>query len=117
DVEAGAAEGLVLLDHGHLHAELRRADGADIAAGTGADDDEIVGRIGHHIYPDWRGQCLKAPCRHKLKWRAQLIWERAPRLAIIHMSWQPCCCRWLRPAPPPSRNLRCRTRLTHSAPR
>ena len=31
-----------LLDHGHLHAELRRADGADIAAGAGADDDEIV---------------------------------------------------------------------------
>ena len=33
----------VLLDHGDLQAELRRADGADIAAGAGADDDEIVG--------------------------------------------------------------------------
>ena len=43
DVEAGAAEGRVLLDHGDLHAELRRADGADIAAGAGADDDEVVG--------------------------------------------------------------------------
>ena len=43
DVEAGAAEGLVLLDHRHLHAELRRADRADIAAGTGTDDDEVVG--------------------------------------------------------------------------
>ena len=43
DVEAGAAEGLVLLDYGNLHAELCRADGADIAAGAGADDDEIVG--------------------------------------------------------------------------
>ena len=43
DVEAGAAEGLVLLDHRDLHAELRRADGADVAAGTGADDDEVVG--------------------------------------------------------------------------
>src|SRR5262249_60945544 len=43
DVQAGAAEGLVLLDYGNLHAELCRADGADIAAGAGADDDEIVG--------------------------------------------------------------------------
>ena len=42
DIEAGAAEGLVLLDHRDLHAELRRPDGADIAAGAGADDDEIV---------------------------------------------------------------------------
>ena len=43
DVEAGAAEGGALLDHRDLHAELRRADRADIAAGAGADDDEIVG--------------------------------------------------------------------------
>ena len=42
DVEAGAAEGLVLLHDGHFHAELRRADGADIPAGTGADDDEVI---------------------------------------------------------------------------
>ena len=33
---------LSLLDHRGLQAELRRADGADIAAGAGADDDEIV---------------------------------------------------------------------------
>src|SRR5205823_13895331 len=39
DIEAGAAEGLLLLDHRHLHAELRRADRADIAAGAGTDDD------------------------------------------------------------------------------
>ena len=43
DIEAGAAEGLVLLDHRHLHAELRRANGADIAAGAATDDGEIVG--------------------------------------------------------------------------
>ncbi len=42
DVEAGAAEGLFLLDHGHFHAELGRPDGAHIASGAGADDDEIV---------------------------------------------------------------------------
>ena len=41
DVEAGAAEGGALLDAGDLHAELRGADGADIAAGAGADDDDI----------------------------------------------------------------------------
>ncbi len=42
DVEAGAAEGGVLFDHGGFQAELRRANGADIAAGAGADDDEVV---------------------------------------------------------------------------
>ena len=42
DIEAGAAERRVLLDHGDLHAELRRAHRADISAGTGADDNEIV---------------------------------------------------------------------------
>ena len=42
DVEAGAAEGGALLDDGDLQPELRGADGADIAARAGADDDEIV---------------------------------------------------------------------------
>ena len=42
DVEAGAAEGLVLFDNGDLEAQLRGADGADIAARPGSDDDEIV---------------------------------------------------------------------------
>ena len=40
-VEADAAEILALDDRG-LEAELRGADGGDIAAGTGAEDDEIV---------------------------------------------------------------------------
>ena len=52
DVEAGAAEGRALLDHRDLHAELRRADRADIAAGAGADDDEIVGH-GVSFNQDW----------------------------------------------------------------
>ena len=43
DVEAGAAEGGALLDHGHLQAQLGRADGAHIAAGAGADHDQVVG--------------------------------------------------------------------------
>ena len=42
DVQAGAAGGRALLDDGDLQPELRRADGADIAARAGADDDEIV---------------------------------------------------------------------------
>ena len=46
DVEAGAAMGRALLDDGGAQAELRGADGADIAAGAGADDDEIVGAHG-----------------------------------------------------------------------
>jgi len=42
DVETGAAKRRPLLDHRDLHAELRRPDRADIAAGTGADNNEIV---------------------------------------------------------------------------
>ena len=41
-VEADAAEQLALDDRG-LEAELRRADRGDIAAGPGAEDDEVVG--------------------------------------------------------------------------
>ena len=44
DIETGAAERCVLLDHGDLHAELRCAHRANIPAGTGADDNEIVSR-------------------------------------------------------------------------
>ena len=60
DIEAGAAEGRVLLDHRHLHAELRGADGADIAAGAGADDDEIVGGI--EIEEHFRTHKASMPC-------------------------------------------------------
>ena len=41
DIEAGAAEGRIF-DHRDLHAKLRRAHRADVTAGPGADDDEIV---------------------------------------------------------------------------
>ena len=44
-VEADAAQILALDDRG-LQAELRRADGSDIAAGAGTEDDEIVW-VGH----------------------------------------------------------------------
>ncbi len=57
DVEAGAAEGRILFHHGGLQAELRRANGADITAGAGADDDEIVS---HHVLK------LKAQLRNNL---------------------------------------------------
>ncbi len=46
DVEAGAAQRLALFHAGHLHAELRGTDGADIAARTGADHDDVEG-FGH----------------------------------------------------------------------
>ena len=48
DVEAGSAMRLALLDNRDLETELRRPDRADIAAGTSADNDEI---IGHEVYP------------------------------------------------------------------
>ncbi|MNG38581.1 hypothetical protein D3C84_1263440 [compost metagenome] len=42
DIEAGAAIGGALLDDADLQAKLGRLDGADIAAGAGADNDEII---------------------------------------------------------------------------
>ena len=50
DVEAGAAERRPLLDAGHLHAELRGADRGDVAAGAGADHDQVV-TLGHRLAP------------------------------------------------------------------
>ena len=41
DIEAGAAQGLTLFHAGDLHAQLRGADGAHIAAGAGANHDHI----------------------------------------------------------------------------
>jgi hypothetical protein len=49
DVEAHPAP-VLLLDHGHVLAELGRADGGDVAAGPGAEDDDIeVRRVAHHL--------------------------------------------------------------------
>ncbi len=45
-VEAAPADH-VLLDHGGAHPQLGGADGGDVAAGTGADDDAVVGALGH----------------------------------------------------------------------
>src|SRR5690606_29092499 len=39
---------VLALDNGGLHAELRGTDGGDVAAGSGADDDEIV--CVSHVY-------------------------------------------------------------------
>ena len=41
DIEAGAAEGVVLFHESHLETELAGLDGGDIATGTGTDYDEI----------------------------------------------------------------------------
>jgi hypothetical protein len=41
DVEAGTAEGIVLLHQGDTESELSGFDGGDIAAGTGTDYNEI----------------------------------------------------------------------------
>jgi hypothetical protein len=52
-VEAGAAMGAALVDHGDLEAELGGADGADVTAGSGADHHEI---IGSHVTTFQRGE-------------------------------------------------------------
>jgi hypothetical protein len=49
DIQAGAAKGLAPLHHGDALAQLRGADGADIAAGAGADDDGV--EICHGLVP------------------------------------------------------------------
>ena len=50
DVEAGAAQ-LAALDDDGVDAELAGADGADIAARAGADDEELAGDVGHVSLP------------------------------------------------------------------
>ena len=45
-VQADAAE-IGFLDNRSLEAKLRRADGGDVAAGAGADDDDVEGCVGH----------------------------------------------------------------------
>src|SRR5262249_10246579 len=51
DVEAGPPERAALLHARGLQAKLRRADGADIAAGSAADDDHIELSICHGFIP------------------------------------------------------------------
>ena len=41
DIQAGAAQGVAALDHGDFQSQLRRTDGANIAAGAGTDHDHI----------------------------------------------------------------------------
>jgi hypothetical protein len=47
-VEADAAEIRALDDRG-LEAELRRADGGDVTAGAGADDQDVEAGVGHEM--------------------------------------------------------------------
>src|SRR5690606_21519593 len=49
DVEAGAAERFAALGAGGLQAQLGGADRGDVAAGAGADDEDVVvvGLVGH----------------------------------------------------------------------
>ena len=47
-VEANAAE-IIALDDGRLEAELRRADGGHVAAGAGADDQNVEIAVGHTL--------------------------------------------------------------------
>src|SRR5580698_8077515 len=56
DVEASAAEGRVFLDNAGFQAELRGADGALIAAGASADDNDVVG----HKATTYQSSCPQA---------------------------------------------------------
>src|SRR5690606_1250145 len=63
DVEAGAAERRALFHAGDLEPELRRADRADVAAGPGADHDEVVSRLGHSLSSVLGGGAVsRGPC-------------------------------------------------------
>src|SRR6516165_9028858 len=50
NIEAGAAIGLALFDNSDFQAELGGADGADIPARAGSDDNEIVGHAASRIF-------------------------------------------------------------------
>src|SRR5204862_3611038 len=49
--QAGAAERLLLLDHRHFEAELCGANRRHVAAGAGADDDDVV-FVSHFLSED-----------------------------------------------------------------
>ena len=65
DVQAGAAQRIAAFDHGDVQPKLGRADGADIAAGAGTDDDCVVVCHGAflQIGPCYsRAFCVPYPC-------------------------------------------------------
>ncbi|MGY3082320.1 hypothetical protein ACVWZZ_008728 [Bradyrhizobium sp. LM6.10] len=66
-VQADAAE-IGFFDDRDLEAELGGADRGDIAAGTGADDDDVEGCIGHALrsFPFNRPQCSRPSLRGAL---------------------------------------------------
>src|SRR5262249_26983958 len=61
DVKTRAAEGLILLHYRHFHAELRRTNGAHIASGTGADDNQIIGHASPTMGRSQRRSYLMIP--------------------------------------------------------
>ena len=62
--QAGAAERLLLLDDGDLQSELRGADRGHVAAGAGADDDDVV-FVGHGVISARRRLPLQRRQRHE----------------------------------------------------
>ena len=71
-VEAGAAD-LVLVDESHAETELRPAEGGRVAAGAGAEHDEVE-RVGR---ADGHGRCLR-----KLGWRARTAQRIRPMVPL-----------------------------------
>src|SRR5262249_31647698 len=97
DVHADAAE-LLLLDDGDREAELGGADGADIAARSAAEDDDIVGI--RHFRSPWPGgsrASASGSAGTARRWRrrsrgGRTTWSRASGAAA----------RWRRPPLPAS---------------
>src|SRR6185312_5514383 len=59
-VEADAAEVFALHESG-FHAELRRADGGDVAARAAAQHDEVEALVRHWLLPVRRAPCRAVP--------------------------------------------------------
>src|SRR5262249_52000021 len=79
DVEARPAQGRALLDAGYLHPELRRPDRRHVAAGPGADHNQIV-IVGHRRTR--RGENLSADDADKI-----IIYKILSALICVICGW------------------------------
>ena len=82
-VQADAAE-VLALHHRGLHAELRRADGGDVAAGAAAEHDQVEALVSHCSLP-WRARSARRrpscrTCQSSHRSRAEACVERDRRL-------------------------------------
>ena len=90
-VEADAAEAFTLDDR-DLHAELAGTDRRDIAAGAGAEDDEIVGvshgrSLGKGVWGEKRSECHAGNDATRRGWRLVSVATKTKRACVtLHAS-------------------------------